>query len=68
MMTMRNFINLRVVLSLLTGFFLLLSACARDEPSPAKKPLARVEGERIRFSDVKAMPALLDVVQVQSNA
>jgi len=55
-----------LALSLLTG--LILVGCAREAPPAAKKPLAKVTGERIEFADPKAMPALLDLVQIQSNA
>ncbi len=55
---------LRLPLLLWIGIFLV--ACAKEEPPLAKKPLARVEGERIEFTDPKTIPGLLTLVQAQS--
>jgi len=57
-----------VALCLLTGLFLCLTGCNKEAPAKAKKPLAKVEGERISFADQKTMPALLNMVQVQFEA
>lgn len=57
------------VLCLLTGLFLCISACNREAPPPPpKKPLATVTGERVVFSDPKAIPSLLSLVQVRLEA
>ncbi|MEI7866872.1 MAG: efflux RND transporter periplasmic adaptor subunit [Candidatus Methylumidiphilus sp.] len=61
----RNHFLPRAALFILTGLF--LAACAKEIPQPVKKPLARVEGERVEFADPKTMPALLSLVQVQSE-
>ncbi|MFM8332595.1 MAG: efflux RND transporter periplasmic adaptor subunit [Candidatus Methylumidiphilus sp.] len=64
----RTYSALQTALCLLTGLLLLLAACAKEAPPPPKKPLARVQGERVEFADLQALPALLALTQVQSGA